>query len=89
MILDGGSTPVGIESTVLSLAGGRLMLLRPGMISKEEIETVVGNVAEVAGEAAAGLRMPAPGMHRKHYSPRTKLVLIAPASGRSAGEARW
>lgn len=74
LILDGGSTPVGIESTVLSLVGGRLMLLRPGMISKEEIESVAGNV-EVVGEAGAGAH-PAPGMHRRHYSPRTKLVLI-------------
>jgi L-threonylcarbamoyladenylate synthase len=76
MILDGGSTPVGIESTVLSLAGVPT-LLRPGMISKEEIEAVIGDVAEVSA-AAAGLPHAAPGMHRKHYSPRTPLLLIAP-----------
>jgi L-threonylcarbamoyladenylate synthase len=76
MILDGGSTPVGIESTVLSLVGVPT-LLRPGMISKEEIEAVIGDVAEVSA-AAAGLPHAAPGMHRKHYSPRTPLLLIAP-----------
>ena len=76
MILDGGSTPVGIESTVLSLAGAPT-LLRPGMISKEEIEAVIGDVAD-APAAAAGLPHAAPGMHRKHYSPRTPLLLIAP-----------
>ena len=76
MILDGGSTPVGIESTVLSLAGVPT-LLRPGMISKEEIEAVIGDVAD-APAAAAGLPHAAPGMHRKHYSPRTPLLLIAP-----------
>ena len=65
LILDGGSTPVGIESTVLSLVGGRPVLLRPGMISKEELEEILGDVAE-------------PGMHHRHYSPRTKLILIAP-----------
>ena len=76
MILDGGSTPVGIESTVLSLVGVPT-LLRPGMISKEEIEAVIGDVAD-APAAAAGLPHAAPGMHRKHYSPRTPLLLIAP-----------
>ncbi|MGD0580283.1 MAG: L-threonylcarbamoyladenylate synthase [Bryobacteraceae bacterium] len=84
LILDGGSTPVGIESTVLSLAG-RPTLLRPGMISKEELEVVIGDVAvaPAAGaqaflEDAADLAHAAPGMHRKHYSPRTPLLLIAP-----------
>ena len=77
LILDGGSTPVGIESTVLSLVGGVPTLLRPGMISREEIEAVIGDVAE-APAAVAGLPHAAPGMHRKHYSPRTPLVLIAP-----------
>jgi L-threonylcarbamoyladenylate synthase len=47
------------------------------MISKEEIEAVIGDVAEVSA-AAAGLPHAAPGMHRKHYSPRTPLLLIAP-----------
>lgn len=73
LILDGGSTPVGIESTVLSLAGGRPVLLRPGMISKEELEEILGDVAEPGSISGAH---PSPGMNRRHYSPRTKLVLI-------------
>jgi L-threonylcarbamoyladenylate synthase len=73
MILDGGSTPVGIESTVISLTGGVPILLRPGMISKEELEMVLGDVEEAAAVAGAH---PSPGMHHKHYSPRTKLILI-------------
>ncbi len=74
LILDGGSTPVGIESTVLSLAGERPLLLRPGMISREEIEEIVGpvEVMQAGGDEAH----PAPGMHAKHYSPRTPLVLV-------------
>ena len=86
LILDGGSTPVGIESTVLSLAGAGPALLRPGMISREEIEAVIGDVADAppAGaqtfldDAGADQAHPSPGMHRKHYSPRTPLLLIAP-----------
>jgi L-threonylcarbamoyladenylate synthase len=86
MVLDGGPTSVGIESTVLSLAAPDAILLRPGMISQSEIEQVIGaiHVARVAEDSAH----PAPGMHRRHYSPKTPLVLVEggrlPASGRGA-----
>jgi L-threonylcarbamoyladenylate synthase len=73
LILDGGPTQVGIESTVLSLAGTPT-LLRPGMISQQAIEEWIGPVEVVAG-AGEGSH-PAPGMHRRHYSPRTPLVLV-------------
>lgn len=85
LILDGGSTPVGIESTVLSLASDPPLLLRPGMITREEIEAVIGPV-EVRTSAAADAAHPAPGMHARHYSPRTPLLLVRdralPAQGR-------
>lgn len=85
LILDGGPTEVGIESTVLSLVG-RPMLLRPGMISQREIEEVIGPV-EVATDAGEGSH-PSPGMHRRHYSPTTPLVLVrcgrVPEQGRGA-----
>jgi L-threonylcarbamoyladenylate synthase len=83
MILDGGPSAVGIESTVLSLArSGRPLLLRPGMISRSAIEAIIGPVE--AGTAASGAAHPAPGMHHKHYSPRTPLVLTDQPSERSA-----
>lgn len=66
-VLDGGPTQVGIESTVVSLVGGKLTLLRPGMISLGEIEKAT---------APQGSH-PAPGMHQRHYSPRTRLLLIS------------
>jgi L-threonylcarbamoyladenylate synthase len=69
-ILDGGPTQVGIESSVVSLVGGKLMLLRPGMISLGEIEQA---------NAASGNPHPAPGMHARHYSPRTPLLLVKSA----------
>jgi L-threonylcarbamoyladenylate synthase len=74
LILDGGSTPVGIESTVLSVAADPPLLLRPGMITREEIEAVIGpvEVRTSAGDAAH----PSPGMHPRHYSPRTPLYLV-------------
>jgi L-threonylcarbamoyladenylate synthase len=82
LIVDGGPTQVGIESTVLSLAGPKPMLLRPGMISAEQIERVIGKI-EKAGALTDGAH-PAPGMHPRHYSPRTPLLLHLPEAGRGA-----
>src|SRR5438270_1210329 len=70
-VLDGGPTQVGIESTVISLAGPPV-LLRPGMISREEIEALIGPVGTAGAVEGAH---PSPGMHPRHYAPRTTLVL--------------
>jgi L-threonylcarbamoyladenylate synthase len=67
-VLDGGPCEVGIESTVVAIDGDKLTLLRPGMISLGDIEQIV---------AEAGAAHPSPGMHVRHYSPRTPLLLIA------------
>jgi L-threonylcarbamoyladenylate synthase len=76
LVLDGGACKVGIESTVLSLAGPRPRILRPGMITRTQIEEVIGPV-EVGGGAES------PGQHRLHYRPRTRVVLGAsPREGR-------
>jgi L-threonylcarbamoyladenylate synthase len=66
-ILDGGPTQIGIESTVISLAGSEPVLLRPGMIPFDDIRRIAD-----PGPAAH----PSPGMHDRHYSPRTRLVLV-------------
>ncbi len=73
LILDGGPCQVGIESTVLSIVGPGAVLLRPGGISRSELESVAGPVA-AAQEVQAGPHL-APGMHPRHYSPRTSLYL--------------
>jgi L-threonylcarbamoyladenylate synthase len=78
-IVDGGSCPVGIESTVLSLVGGRPVLLRPGMVSRTMIEAIVGPV-ELAGEAAPDAAHAAPGMHARHYAPKTPLRVGVPGA---------
>jgi L-threonylcarbamoyladenylate synthase len=76
MVLDGGPCTVGIESTVISLAGDIPRILRPGMISRTQIEDVIGHV-----EADAGAE--SPGQHPRHYSPRTPVVLgDSPSEGR-------
>jgi len=75
-VLDGGPCGVGIESTVLSLAGPVPRILRPGMVSRTQIEDVIGPVEVGAGEES-------PGQHPKHYSPRTRVVVgDSPVEGR-------
>src|SRR5579859_7992429 len=82
LILDGGPTQVGIESTVLSLAGPKPVLLRPGMISARQIEALIGKI-EIASAPPDGAHA-SPGLHPKHYSPRTPLVLQVPSTGHGA-----
>jgi L-threonylcarbamoyladenylate synthase len=78
LILDGGPCTVGIESSVLSLAGPRPRILRPGMITRTQIEEVIGPV-----EVGSGVE--SPGQHTQHYRPRTPVVLgPSPREGRGA-----
>lgn len=83
LILDGGSTPVGIESTVLALTP-KPLLLRPGMVGQDEIEALIGPIATLSSPVEGA--HPAPGLHARHYSPRTRLLLVRggalPAAGR-------
>ena len=72
-VVDGGPARVGIESTVLSLAGAPT-LLRPGVIPLTEIEALIGPVI-AAGDPAEGAHA-SPGMHRRHYRPVTPLYLV-------------
>lgn len=71
LIVDGGSSQVGIESTVLDLTGAPPRLLRPGMIHVESLMAVVGPVEERGPEAAGPQR--SPGLMPKHYAPRARL----------------
>jgi len=75
-VLDGGPCQVGIESTVVSIASGKITLLRPGMISIEDVERATAPETDAAH--------PAPGMHPRHYSPRTPLILSKDADPRGA-----
>lgn len=76
LILDGGATPVGIESTVVDMTGDRPRLLRPGTISREDLESVVGSIASPEPQLDEAAARPAPGMVRQHYSPRGELRLF-------------
>ena len=75
LILDAGPTPVGIESTVLDLTRAVPVLLRPGTVTIEQIESVIGPI-EIGGPVRDGAPRPSPGMMERHYSPRATLLLV-------------
>jgi L-threonylcarbamoyladenylate synthase len=81
LLLDGGPCEVGLESTVIAVTREGLEILRPGMATVEDAVTV--GAAETGGEAHRS-----PGQHRKHYSPKTRIVLVQrgrlPKEGRGA-----
>lgn len=78
MVLDGGPTRVGIESTIVDLSSAQPMLLRPGQISSAAISEVLGTpLAYLAAQSRPGTTR-APGTLPSHYAPTTPLVLIEP-----------
>lgn len=76
LVLDGGECTLGLESTIVSLVGGRPRLLRPGHVSLAQLIEVVGPVE--VGAAAASPRVP--GSALRHYAPQTPLARVPPAA---------
>lgn len=72
LVVDGGATPVGLESTIVKIEDGKLWLLRPGGIAAREIEAIAG--AKIV-RGAAGIQ--APGMLASHYAPGASVRLNA------------
>lgn len=78
LILDAGPATIGVESTVLDLAGARPLILRPGGLALEALRTIVPDVeyspryAALAGDAG----LASPGMMLKHYSPNAEVLLF-------------
>lgn len=78
-IMDGGDCKFGVESTVITLAGETPVLLRPGAITKEMIESVIGEITvapavleEMKNDEVAA----SPGMKYKHYAPKARVVIV-------------
>jgi len=82
LVLDAGPTAVGIESTVLDLTGERPRLLRPGMVTVAELESVIGPIAMAPRPRNSDARL-SPGMHDRHYAPRARLVLCTASEAES------
>ncbi|MFF5900245.1 L-threonylcarbamoyladenylate synthase [Streptomyces argenteolus] len=87
LILDGGSCLVGVESTIVDVTGEMPSILRPGGVTREGLEAVLGH--PVAVPSTSGVRVP--GQHPSHYAPRARVVLVEPekvvAEAEAAGEA--
>ncbi|MBE7055174.1 MAG: threonylcarbamoyl-AMP synthase [Ruminococcaceae bacterium] len=77
MIIDGGSSMIGIESTVIDLSTEVPVILRPGMISPEDMRSVIGEVV-YAGEVEGAPKCP--GMKYTHYSPNASVIVIEDVS---------
>lgn len=81
LIIDGGECSVGVESTVISLAGEKPRLLRPGGITVSQLEKALGEPVEVDGAVIHMLKknqkVSSPGMKYKHYSPVCDLAMVS------------
>jgi L-threonylcarbamoyladenylate synthase len=86
LILDGGPTQVGIESTVVTLTREPPSVLRPGMISQAELEAATG----VTWNIEIGWRnsSESPGLHPRHYAPHTPFYVLDAGRHRPAGRGR-
>lgn len=78
-IIDGGDCEFGVESTVITLATKKPTILRPGAVTKEMLEDVIGEV-EIAAAVLEGMKndevAASPGMKYKHYSPNARVVIV-------------
>ncbi|MFB6853971.1 L-threonylcarbamoyladenylate synthase [Streptomyces sp. NPDC001939] len=73
-VLDGGSCEVGVESTIIDVTGDAPSILRPGGVTREDLEEVLG--CTLAVPSASRVRVP--GQHPSHYAPRARVILVEP-----------
>ena len=80
MIIDGGAADWGLESTILDVSEDKPVLLRPGAVTQDMIEDVVGEIdvdPAVYSKPDGNIVPKAPGMKYKHYSPSAKVILVS------------
>src|SRR5262249_12274833 len=82
LILDGGATSVGLESTVLDMTTEPPTLLRPGGVTLEQLEAYLGRVRHATSDDEAAGR--SPGLRFRHYAPRARVLLVDAGSGEAA-----
>lgn len=78
MIIDGGSVGIGLESTIVDLTGDTPMILRPGYVTQEMLEKVLGKVEvdRTILDDKSGDKPKAPGMKYRHYAPKGELTIV-------------
>ncbi|MEU5088404.1 L-threonylcarbamoyladenylate synthase [Streptomyces sp. NPDC021356] len=82
-VLDGGSCAVGVESTIVDVTGDTPSVLRPGGVTREDLEAVLGRPVTVPSAS----RVRVPGQHPSHYAPRARVVLVEPGNVLAEAEA--
>ena len=78
MILDGGAVGIGLESTIVDVSGPEPIILRPGYVTQEMLEKVLGEVEldQTILDGTTALRPKAPGMKYRHYAPKGELSIV-------------
>lgn len=79
MILDGGDVQIGLESTIIDVTGDAPVILRPGFISREDVEALMGSCTldpAIVGKPDLNLRPKAPGMKYRHYAPQADMLIV-------------
>ncbi|MEK6563683.1 MAG: L-threonylcarbamoyladenylate synthase [Candidatus Omnitrophota bacterium] len=71
LILDGGKTQVGVESTILDLTQTPFRILRPGGVNLESLRTIITDIEPYQGD-----KILSPGMFKRHYSPKARVILV-------------
>jgi L-threonylcarbamoyladenylate synthase len=80
-VLDGGPCGVGVESTIVDVTGEVPSILRPGGVTREDLEAVLGHPLAVHSTS----RVRVPGQHPSHYAPRARVVLVESGARVSKG----
>ena len=78
-VIDGGACDVGVESTVITVVSDVPKILRPGIVTREEIEAVIGKVEvdkAVLNQLKKDEKVSSPGMKYKHYAPKAQVILV-------------
>lgn len=91
MVVDGGQSEVGVESTVVTLCADPPRLLRPGGVTLSQLRAVLGDVAvdkAVLGELTPGEHPASPGMKYKHYAPNAEVKLVKGSTAQFAAYAQ-
>ena len=80
LIIDGGECDAGVESTVVSVLGDSPVILRPGIITKEDMEKVLNKEVQIARGVSQEIKVDekvlSPGMKYKHYSPKAEVTIL-------------
>jgi len=76
ILLDGGPTPIGVESTVLDVSSDPPCILRPGGVTREQLQAVIGPVAIWNRQTPPSGGLPSPGLLERHYAPRANVIFF-------------